>query len=226
MGRRFNDEPINLIRRIPSPEQLDAARPAKPTFGQLLSQKGTAFVRSVMEACSSSPKAERQPDVQDDPGASRDEFNEVRSCLAPELERRQDEELRAQHVDQPQAQHRAGLAQSAEAALMPREFAYGASGVSHEEEIAELRTFLLRQQQDIGRLAAQIQELKSIVLSQQQVLLCFEKESEAMAAPFREERVASAVTKGNTLIRIRQQPVAKEKAMAEKDNPTRASLNL
>jgi len=100
------------------------------------------------------------------------------------------------------------------------------SGVSYEEEIGELRTFLLRQQQDIVRLAAQIQELKAIVQSQQQVLLCLEQESGVTSAPFREERVASAVTKGNTLIRIRQKPVANEKAMAQQDTPTRASLNL
>ena len=110
--------------------------------------------------------------------------------------------------------------------MSPLQSVSGASGVSYEVEIGELRTFLLRQQQDIGRLAAQIQELKAIVHAQQQVLLCFEKESEVSSAPFREERVASAMTKGNTLIRIRQKPVVKEKAMAEKDNPTRASLNL
>ena len=225
MGRRFNDEPINLIRRIPSPEQLEAARPAKPTLSQMLSQKGAAFVRSAMEAFSSPPKAEQQQEVPDDRGASPDQFHEERSWLAPESDR-QDEELRAQQVDQPQVRHRAALAQSAEAPLMPRGSASGASGVSHEEEIAELRTFLLRQQQDIGRLAAQIQELKSIVLAQQQVLLAFEKESETSSAPFREERVASAVTKGNTLIRIRQKPVAKEKTMAENNTSTRTSLNL
>lgn len=224
MGRRFSDEPINLIRRIPSPEQLDAARPTKPTFAQLLSQKGVAFVRSAMEAFSSPPKAERQLDSQDDHGASHDQFNEKRSYLASESEYRPDEGW--ERVVQPHAQHSAAHSQSAETAMIPPESVPGASGVSYEEEIGELRTFLLRQQQDIVRLAAQIQELKAIVQSQQQVLLCFEKESEVMSAPFREERVASAVTKGNTLIRIRQQPVAKEKAMAENDNPTRASLNL
>jgi hypothetical protein len=223
MGRRFNDEPINLIRRIPSPEQLDAARPAKPTFGQLLSQKGAAFVRSAMEAFSSPAQTERQPDSQDDSVTLQDRFSEERSCLVMESECRQDEESGGEHVAQPQAQAMAARSQSAEAAMSPPR---PVSGVSYEEEIGELRTFLLRQQQDIVRLAAQIQELKAIVHAQQQVLLCFEKESETTSAPFREERVASAVTKGNTLIRIRQQPVVKEKAMAEKDKPTRASLNL
>lgn len=221
MGRRFNDEPINLIRRIPSPEQLDAARPAKPTFGQLLSQKGAAFVRSAMEAFSPPPKAERQPDSQDDPGASHDQFNEEQLCHSPEFECRLDEE--SERKVQPHAERKAAFSRSAEATTdSPRP----ASGVSYEEEIGELRTFLLRQQQDIVRLTAQIQELKAIVHAQQQVLLCFEKESEGASVSFREERVASAVTKGNTLIRIRQQPVVKEKAMAEKDKPARASLNL
>lgn len=215
MGRRFSDEPINLIRRIPSPEQLDAARPTKPTFGQLLSQKGAAFVRSAMEVFSSPPKTELPPALQNDHGDLHGQFDDERSCLGPESECRQDENMRADPVAQP-----------IEAAMAPPQPVRAAPGVSYEEEIGELRTFLLRQQQDIVRLAAQIQELKTIVHAQQQVLLCFEKEAEGTSASFREERVASAVTRGNTLIRIRQKSVAKEKAMAEKDNPTRASLDL
>ena len=214
MGRRFNDEPINLIRRIPSPEQLEAARPTKPTFGQILSQKGAAFVRSAMEAFSPSPKTERQPDSQDEHGASHDRFTEEQSSLATEAA------CRSEH-----AQHNAALSQSVEAAMSPSQSVSGVSGVSYEEEIGELRTFLLRQQQDIVHLAEQIQELRAIVQSQQQLLQYFEKESEVTSLPFREERVASAVTKGNALIRIRQKAVAKEKAMADKDNPTRASVN-
>lgn len=221
MGRRFNDEPINLIRRIPSPEQLDAARPTKPTFGQLLSQKGAAFVRSAMEAFSSPPKTDRQPDSQNDQGASQDQFNEERSGLAMELECRVDEGCEGDV--QPHVQRLAALASSAEEAMSPPR---SMSGISYEEEIGELRTFLLRQQQDIGRLAAQIQELKSIVLSQQQALQYFEKESEVTPASFREERVAAAVPQGNTLVRIRQKPVVKKKAMTEKDSSTRASLEL
>ena len=220
MARRFNDEPINLIRRIPSPEQLEAARPTKPTFGQMLSQKGAAFVRSAMEAFSSPPKTERQQDSQDQYGcaASHDQFNDERSCLAPESERRPEEV-------QSHAQHGSAFSQSAEAAMSPPQSVSGDGGVSYEVEIGELRSFLLRQQQDIVHLAAQIQELKAIVQSQQEALQCFEKESGVTSRPFREERVASALTKGNALIRIRQKPVAKEKTMAEKDNPTRASVN-
>lgn len=224
MGRRFKDEPINLIHRIPSPEQLDAARPAKATFAHMLSQKGAAFFRSAIEAFSSSLETVRQSESQANQAASGDRFDEPGSDLAPESECRPDRG-RARGVE-PQEQHGASLSQSAKAAGRPPESVCRDSGVSYEEEIGELRTFLLRQQQDIGRLTEQIQELRAMVLSQQQVLLCFEKESEAMSASFREERVASAVAKGNTLIRIRQKPVANEKAMAEKNSPTRASLNL
>jgi len=226
MGRRFSDEPINLIRRIPSPEQLEAARPTKPTFGQMLSQKGAAFVRSAMEAFSSAPKTEQPPELQDDHGVSHDQFDDDQSRFVQESECRQDETLRADPVAQPPVQHMAAPSQAVEAAVSPPPPVCATPGVSYEEEIGELRTFLLRQQQDIVRLTAQIQELKAIVHAQQQVLLCFEKESEGTSASFREERVASAVTKGNTLIRIRQQPVVKEKAMAEKNNPTRAPLDL
>jgi hypothetical protein len=224
MGRRFNDGPINLIRRIPSPEQLDAARPTKPTFGQMLSQKGAAFIRSAMEAFSSQPKTEGQSDSQDQHGASHDPFNEEQTCLAPAVQCRPDEGW--DRNVQPHVQRQTALSQSADVAMASPPSGPAASGVSYEEEIVELRTFLLRQQQDIGRLAAQIQELKSIVLSQQQALQYFEKESEVTSASFREERVASALTQGNTLVRIRQKPVVKKKAMTEKDSPTRASLNL
>ncbi len=221
MGRRFNDDPINLIRRIPSPEQLEAARPTKPTFGQLLSQKGAAFVRSAMQAFSAPPRTEGQPDSQDDHGASHGQTNAEPSCLATEVQCRPDEGWE-RHV-QPDFRDLEDLSQPA--AVTPSA-PQALSGVSYEEEIGELRTFLLRQQQDIVRLAAQIQELKAIVHSQQQVLLCLEKESEVTSTPFSEERVASAVTKGNTLIQIRQKPVGRKKAMAEKANSTRASLNL
>lgn len=221
MGRRFNDGPINLIRRIPSREHLDAARPAKPTFAQILSQKGAAFVRSAMEAFSSPPKTEGPADLQDDHGLPHHQLNEEQSCLAPEVPCRLDEGW--DRNVQPQVQRLAALSPSTEV-VMPSSRAL--SGIAYEEEISELRTFLLRQQQDIVRLAAQIQELKGVVHSQQQVLLCFQKESEGTPVSFREDRVASGVTQGNTLVRIRQKPVVKKKAMVEKDNSTRASLNL
>ena len=221
MGRRFNDQPINLIHRIPSPEHLDAARPTKTTFAQMLSQKGVAFVRSVMEALSSSLKTVRLSESQDNQVASHDRFDEQGSYLAPESECCPDEG--GARLGAPHDQHGAALSASTEAAMSPPQ---SLSGVSYEEEIGELRTFLLRQQQDIVRLTAQIHELKAMVQSQQQVLLCFEKESELTSASFREERVASAVTKGNAMVRIRQKPVVKDKTMAEKDNSARASLNL
>jgi hypothetical protein len=44
------------------------------------------------------------------------------------------------------------------------------SPVVHPEEVAELRVFLLQQQQDIVRLASQIQELRSLVSTQQRVI--------------------------------------------------------
>ncbi|MBM4127763.1 MAG: hypothetical protein FJ247_10505 [Nitrospira sp.] len=210
-----------MIHRIPSAEQLDAARPAKPTFARMLSQKGAAFFRSAIDAFSSSLETARRSESQANQAASGDQVDEQGTHRGSESECRPDEGWMG--GVEPDVQHRAARAQSAEAAMSPPQ---SLSGVSHEEEICELRTFLLRQQQDIVRLTAQLQELKAMVQSQQQVLLCFEKESELTSASYREERVASAVAKGNTMIRIRQKPVAKDKAMAEKGNSTRASLNL
>ncbi|MBH0177448.1 MAG: hypothetical protein HP491_06190 [Nitrospira sp.] len=50
MSRRFNDEPINLIRRIPSPEQLSSARPTKPSLGQKLMETGAAVKAPEIKA--------------------------------------------------------------------------------------------------------------------------------------------------------------------------------
>jgi len=221
MGRRFNDEPINLIHRIPSAEQLDAARSAKPTFACMLSQNGATLFRSAIDTFSSSLEMARRSESQANQAASSDQVDEQRSHRGPKSECRSDERC-AERVE-PYAQHPAARSQSASAAMSSLQ---SLSGVSHEEEIGELRTSLLRQQQDIVCLTAQIQELKAIVQSQQQVLLCFGEKSELTSASYREERVASAVTKGTTMIRIRPKPVVKDKALAKKGNSMRASLNL
>ena len=49
MSRRYSDAPINLIARIPTPEQISAARPKQRSFSQLLVESGATCVRGIAE---------------------------------------------------------------------------------------------------------------------------------------------------------------------------------
>src|SRR5574337_844075 len=49
MAPRFNKEPINLIHRIPSQKQIDEARPVPAPYGQLLLDAGAACWRKVVD---------------------------------------------------------------------------------------------------------------------------------------------------------------------------------
>lgn len=198
MSRRFSDEPINLIHRIPTPEQLlAAARPSKRSWGQAVIETAAGWAqglavairqitgsRGTAEIAMSGQAATQQPDV----------MEHVRQRSASPGVPRQPMSTAA--VAQP--------ARPFDAAVQP-------------EEVAELRAYILSQQQDIARLSAQLQELKSMVVSQQQVLVYMGKELEA--APTM-TGVASAPAKRNRA--VREKPYAKEKAVPRQDvhNPS------
>ena len=48
-SRRFSDAPINLIARIPTPEQISAARIEKRSFSENLKESGAICFRRVAE---------------------------------------------------------------------------------------------------------------------------------------------------------------------------------
>jgi hypothetical protein len=191
MSRRFNDEPINLIQRIPSPEQLSSARPAAPSFGQKLMETGAAFARSAMELFA--PPARQEPSVTAPteaavPHAVPEAYDHRGPYLAGES-----------NVEPALPNQTQGVMPGVRQAAHSTPSAAPAG--PHGEEVAELRVYLLRQQQDIARLAEQVQELKSLVISQRQILAYLGKELEASSLSRMTGSIASAVAKPNRPVR-------------------------
>ena len=213
MSRRFNDEPINLIQRIPSPEQLSSARPTKPSFGQKLMETGAAVARSAMELFASPARQEPSATV---------------SYAIPEAQDHRDHSLaggsNAEHALPHQTQVVMPFVQQTTQSS-PSAAATG----NHVEEVAELRVYLLRQQQDIARLAEQVQELKSLVLSQRQILAYLGKEVEANSLSRMTGSIASAVAKPNRPVRqkvVVKTSEIKAKAVVQDNDPMLSSRNL
>jgi hypothetical protein len=187
MSRRFSDEPINLIRRIPTPEQLSAARPSKRSFGQALKDTGAAWLRRCAEVVATCA------------GSGHPAQETLRESRAAD-------DAAAPIMDGEPSPKRAVAAQA------------GPTAAVQPEEVAELRAYILSQQHDIARLSAQLQELKSLVVSQQQVLVYRGKELEG--APTSMTGVASGPAKRSRA--LREKSYIKEKAVLRKDtqNPS------
>lgn len=225
MSRRFSDEPINLIQRIPSPEQISAARPSKRSYGRVIIESGAALIRGVAEAIAQVRRAGRIPGTAVSEGAgSRDSsFVRVRERVSGGLRvlagdcSRSYGRLAAWIANPDASVHPSSQAPPDRSEGPAESFpAIEPMGPSIQPgELAELRTFILVQQEDMARLSAQLQELKSLVVSQQQVLLQLGKELEltqsevpAMTA------AASAPAKRNRVIRERL--VAKDEPIPRK----------
>jgi hypothetical protein len=195
MSRRFSDEPINLIHRIPTPEQLlEAARPSQRSWYQVLIEAGARWIERtaavIRPVIGSGTTAETTR-----AGQTHDKLDSI-----PERTIRRD-----------------GLRQAGSDSVQPTP---GSSGTAvHPEEVAELRAYILSQQHDIARLSAQVQELKSMLVSQQQVLVYLGKELEA-APTTAMTGVASAPAKRNRA--GRDKSFSKDTAVPRKDaqNPS------
>lgn len=219
MSRRFSDEPINLIHRIPTPEQLSAARPSKQSFGQVLVEAGAACARGLTEVFAQVARIGRIAQTPMSPTAvSRAGQNEDLNVPVSETAERLNEGLVTSEV-----MHREVPPLRTEREGSPPKLAAMQTGVQ-PEEVAELRAFLLSQQQDIARLSAQIHELKSLVVSQQQVLVYLGKEMEAGSLSSMAAGIASAPAKRNRA--VREKPGMKEKAIVRKDGPSPSSLSF
>ena len=202
MLRRFNDQPVNLIWRIPSPEQLSAARPAKPSFGQTLMETGAAVVRSAKGLFAPPTPLEPPAAVPVDAGdVSRDV-----PTGQHDNDNRAGGELKAEEVLGQQAQTVAAPGVQMAANPLPSSAPLGAQ----LEEVAELRAFLLNQQQDIAHLAEQVQELKSLMVSQRQVLVYLGKELEAGSMSRMTGSIASDVAKRSRPVRRKPEVKASE----------------
>ena len=219
MSRRFSDDPINLIRRIPTPEQLDAARPVKQSFGEKCAETAGNFVRSVVDLLTPTTSPKPAETTAESNAVSQEELDEFRSePIVPQS---------GSSVRETSATETRGREVEEAAAAPPWKWSANTSPVAlspvQPEEVAELRAYLLSQQQDIARLAAQIQELKSLVISQKQILAYLGKELETGSLS-KLAAVASAVVKRNRP--VRPKPVTKDKVVAPEDDPIRLPLNV
>ncbi len=234
MSRRFSDEPINLIQRIPSPEQISAARPSKRSWGQAFIETGAACIRGVAELVAQVRRLGRvvRSAVSSGAGSKDSSLGRMKERVGHGL--RTFAASCARSYD--------GLADwiakldvtvqpfrpvSSFPSEIPAEAPPVASTVgssTHLEELAELRTFILTQQEDISRLSSQLQELRSLVVSQEQVLVYLGKELESTHTQVPTmTAVASAPAVRNRV--VREKPVAKEKAISRKGSH-KPSLNL
>jgi hypothetical protein len=186
MAPRFNKEPINLIHRIPSQKQIDEARPVATPYGQILLDTGAACWRKIVDlfAYVTRYEDETSPRVRK-PLALPDR---TMGCATSQ----QDSAATVTILQKPASEP--ALAQS--------------------EEVAELRSCLVGQQDEIARLTSHIQELTSLVASQQQVLVHLGKELEAGAF--------STVSNGTAAASIKRSRVGRKKpTVGETSNPSR-----
>jgi hypothetical protein len=221
MSRRFSDEPINLIHRIPTPEQLASARPSKRSFGQTIAEMATTYARAAVDAVFRITHIDRtQPPQTHASSASVEHLDDSPEEALPDS-------LDPPDLRPPQASDlihpvEAVVPSSQPDATVP--LLASPSSAVQPEEVAELRAYLLSQQEDIARLSGQIQELKSMVLSQQQVLVYLGKELETGSLSSPTRGVASAGPKRTRA--IRQKPIMKENVMAQKADAKSASPEL
>lgn len=221
MSRRFSDEPIHVIRRIPSPEQLDAVRSAKRPVGGTFGEAAASFARSVAERLASvtslRPSAGKQESGSVFQGAPDEVPNEPGTGERESVEKGPDRSA--------MAEPRGPAVESAddEPGAAPVNPTAESSAVQ-PEEVAELRGYLLQQQQDIVRLASQMQELKSLVLSQQRLIERLAREVVRGSVSPPQTGRSSAVARPNRS--GRQKSAGVEKAVMTQNDPMRLPLNV
>jgi hypothetical protein len=187
MAPRFNKEPINLIHRIPSQKQIDEARPVPAPYGQLLLDAGAACWRKMVDLFAYVTRYEDETSPR------------IRKPLAlpdrtMELTTIQQDHLRPNVGGEPvQGAENPGAAK----VTILQKPAHAPTLV--QSEVAELRAFLVGQQDEIARLTSHIQELTSLVSSQQQVLVHLGKELEAGSFSTTSTSTAAASVKRNRI---------------------------
>ena len=194
MSRRYSDAPINLIARIPTPEQISAARNRKRSFGEQVKESMAASLRRMAERGeqvgrtvasffsgkktedASLPQADEQ--ILDE-AASVENQSSVSSESSDFVLGGTEEIQTASPLEttvpapQPPVTVTFTVPEPGEAVV---------ESVSLEE-VAALRTELIAQRLEVARLSAQLQELKSMVGSQQQVLMYLGQEMESQQMP-------------------------------------------
>lgn len=169
MAPRFNKEPINLIHRIPSQKQIDEARPVATPYGQILLNAGALCWRKVVDLFAYVTRYE-------------DEIHpRLRKPLALSDRTMEHSTIQGQGpvwsngVGEPIQEAESPVA--AKVTILQQPSPVPAHVQS--EEVAEIRACMVGQQDEIARLTSHIQELTSLVASQQEVLVHLGKELEA-----------------------------------------------
>lgn len=193
MSRRYSDQPINLIARIPSPEQMSAARPKQRSFIQLVMESGATCARGIADMVAqlrrlgqsigspmkSRPAGKAPLNQAAEPAAS------MSQPVAENVYLSDDRLARWNALLDATVPHIESDAQGREPIHAPaaRSMARVAESRPLDEEVVALRVELLAHQQEVARLSVQLQELKSMVGSQQQVLVYLGQEIEAQQLP-------------------------------------------
>ncbi|MCC6141621.1 MAG: hypothetical protein IT389_13505 [Nitrospira sp.] len=208
MSRRYSDQPINLIARIPSPEQLSAARPKQRSFVQLGLEFGAACARRIADmmaqlyrvgrstgaSMTHRPAGSVSLDRSNGPAVatpspatgtvylSDDRLARWNALLDATVPRIESADRLSEAIAVPAEPPRATAAASAPL-----------------DEVAALRMELLAHQQEVARLSAQLQELKSMVGSQQQVLVYLGQELDAQPMAMAAAQAASSTKKARVM---------------------------
>ena len=169
MAPRFNKEPINLIHRIPSQKQIDEARPVARPYGQILLNASALCWRKVVDlfAYVTRYEDESHPRLRK-PLALPDRTMEHSTIQGQGPVWSNGVEKPIQEAESPVAANVTILQQPSPVPALVQ-----------SEEVAEIRACMIGQQDEIARLTSHIQELTSLVTSQQEVLVHLGKELEA-----------------------------------------------
>jgi hypothetical protein len=169
MAPRFNKEPINLIHRIPSQKQIDEARPVATPYGQILLNASALCWRKVVDLFAYVTRYE-------------DEIHpRLRKPLAiPDLTMEHSTiqgqgPVWSNGVGEPIQEAEGSVAAKVTILQQPSPV----PTLVQSEEVAQIRACMVGQQDEIARLTSHIQELTSLVTSQQEVLVHLGKELEA-----------------------------------------------
>ncbi len=220
MAPRYNQEPINLIHRIPSQKQIDEARPVPPPYGQFLLEVGAKCWRTVGEFLARVTRYEDETpsSVQTTTGLQN---GQALSAMA-QASTQSDQAVECVNSETAVAvrvneTHNPAIQEGA----IPQQGM--APTVVQPEVISELRSFLIRQQDQIAYLSSEIAQLKSLVVSQQQVLVHLGQELETETFPTVATGMGPNPAKRGRI--ARKHPTPKEKSLPPQESESQ-SLNL
>lgn len=220
MAPRYNQEPINLIHRIPSQKQIDEARPVPPPYGQFLLEVGAKCWRSVVEFLARVTRYEDETPSSIQTTTSL-QNGQALSTMA-QTTAQSDQVVECVNSETAVAVRVNETHNSAvQDGVIPQPGA--APTIVQPEVISELRSFLIRQQDQIAHLSSEIAQLKSLVVSQQQVLVHLGQDLEAETFSTVATGMGPNPAKRGRI--ARKHPAPKEQSLPPQESESQ-SLNL